>query len=468
MRSILTNFPTEDLIFHKQSGDTYKVTALVGNKIINSEDTSIPIEVDDFFERTLPNGSREYYIVTDPGFYRGKGGIPDHYQTKVKMVKRMPLIIDDKDNAIKPKIIFISHSSYDKEYVKAFVDMLFGIGLNEEDIVCSSYAGLGIPLGENIYDWLVEKFQKCDLHVLYFLSENYYDSHACLNEMGAAWAMKQKWDGILLPGFPFSKIDGCIDPRQIAISFDSDIDELNHRLGELKDDIVKDFGLRAVSNTRWEKLRNDLVKQIESIDTLMDLGHAHENKSESIVDLNPGYLGRIFDDFFEDGYHKKTDLNGNVLEEGTYKDGELVDGVIYNVVLIVTKEKPGIDRNDEFEDYEIDEEEAGSLGYIEYCEYKRIIETCDSVRYDELERVDFTCCEYGVFSGPSYLMGRTEFIARVGLKFFYVADKKVKSTSRQTEPEFINYRTLEGLLSKEAPGELERIRTINGKYIKNT
>ena len=249
MRSILASFPTEQLLFHKQTGEIFEVKALVGSTGINSEDISISIEIDDYFERILPNGSKEYYIVTDPGFHKGTPGIPDHYQTKVRMTKRRPIIIPKEE---KQKVIFISHSTYDKEYVKAFVDALFAIGLNEDDIVCSSYPGLGIPLGGKIFDWLAERFHEYDLHVLYFLSNNYFHSAASLNEMGAAWVTKQKWDAILLPGFPFSEIEGCIDSEQISISFDTDIENLNHYLGELKDDLVSEFELRPVSATRWE------------------------------------------------------------------------------------------------------------------------------------------------------------------------------------------------------------------------
>lgn len=101
----------------------------------------------------------------------------------------------------KEKIVFISHATADKKYIKVFVELLENLGLNEEEIICSSIPPYCIPLDGKVYEWLVDKFQNCDLHVIYMLSHNYYESTACLNEMGAAWAMKQKWTGILLPGF---------------------------------------------------------------------------------------------------------------------------------------------------------------------------------------------------------------------------------------------------------------------------
>lgn len=260
MRSILKNFPTEEIILHKPNEQTYVVTALVSSSSIQSEDISIPIEPNDYFERKLPSGVTEYYQVIDAGFYKGMHGIPDHYQTKVKPIKEPVQYETDVEE--RHKMIFISHSSLDKDITKAFVDLLFGIGLNEDDIVCSSYPGLGVPLRESIYEWLIQKFQEYDLHVLYFLSHNYYKSAASLNEMGAAWAMKQKWDSILLPGFSFSDISGCIDPTRIGIKLDGDPTELKHRLGELKDDMVSEFGLRTISDTRWERIRDSFISKI--------------------------------------------------------------------------------------------------------------------------------------------------------------------------------------------------------------
>ncbi len=264
MRSILSNFPTETLILHKPSGDTYKVIGLVDSSTVFSDDTSIPIETNDYFERKLPNGVIEYYKVIDAGFYKGAHGVPDNYQTKVQQIQS-PIEYPSESNN-REKMIFISHSSKDKEYTKAFVDLLFTIGLNDEDIVCSSYPGLGVPLGNSIYEWLVAKFQEYDLHVFYFLSHNYYKSAASLNEMGAAWAMKQRWDSILLPGFDYSDISGCLDTTQIGIKLDGDIDELKHRLGELKDRIVNEFALRPVSATRWERMRDTFIETISRID----------------------------------------------------------------------------------------------------------------------------------------------------------------------------------------------------------
>lgn len=259
MTSILSSFQTETIILHKTTNDTFEVTGVFGKDSIMSDNVSIPIEEGDYFERTLPNGLIEYYLVTDSGFHKGIGSISDYFQTKVKRIKKPPVL-----GQIEPKqrMILISHSSKDRCFAKAFAELLYDIGLNDDDIVCTSYPGLGVPLGKNIYDWLVKHFQEYSLHVFFLLSHNYYRSAASLNEMGAAWVLKQKWDALLLPGFDFSDISGCIDSAQIGIKLDGEIEELKHYLGELKDNLIEEFELRAISATRWEKIRDSFIGNI--------------------------------------------------------------------------------------------------------------------------------------------------------------------------------------------------------------
>ena len=175
------------------------------------------------------------------------------------------------------KMIFISHSSADKKYISAFIDLLEALGLREDEIVCSSIPPYCISFDGKIYEWLVDKFQNCQLHVIYMLSHNYYNSVASLNEMGAAWVMKQKWSAILLPGFGFNEIAGCIDQDQIGIKLDDpDIATLEFRLEELKKELTIEFNLRSMSSPLWERKRDDFLYKIVSIKKELDLLKANE------------------------------------------------------------------------------------------------------------------------------------------------------------------------------------------------
>lgn len=85
---MLDNFPTEEIKLIKKNGEIIEpVVGLVSSKSIFIEDTSIQIQEGDVFERILPNGIVEKYLVTDSGFMRGMGGhMKDHYQTKVEKI----------------------------------------------------------------------------------------------------------------------------------------------------------------------------------------------------------------------------------------------------------------------------------------------------------------------------------------------------------------------------------------------
>lgn len=174
--------------------------------------------------------------------------------------------VEEENKMDKPHKLFISHSSKDADYVEEFVNLLEILGLRDEEIICSSVPPYCIPLGNKVYEWLVNEFQNSDLHVIYFFSKDYYSSAASLNEMGAAWAMKHKWTGVLLPGFHFNQLDGCIDKTQIVIKLDdSDIRTLKYRLGEFKDELTKEFNLRPMSETTWERQRDGFLDRIATI-----------------------------------------------------------------------------------------------------------------------------------------------------------------------------------------------------------
>ena len=164
----------------------------------------------------------------------------------------------------KPNKLFISHSSKDKEYLEALVDLLERIGMPADDIVCTSVTGCRIPNDENIYDWLRAQFTDCNLRVLYVLSKNYYDSPACLNEMGAAWVTKKTETIMLLPDFDYGDIKGCVDPRKIGIKLDGDEEELRNRLDELKDALKTEYDLK-INGARWESHRQNFIKKVRVI-----------------------------------------------------------------------------------------------------------------------------------------------------------------------------------------------------------
>lgn len=116
------------------------------------------------------------------------------------------------------KKIFISHASKNKNYGEKLVDLLREIGLKENEIIFTSNPAYGIPVGQNIFSWLKSQITEKPF-VIYLLSEEYYKSVACLNEMGAAWIIENKHAAIFTPNFDLSSKEfrsGALDPNEIG------------------------------------------------------------------------------------------------------------------------------------------------------------------------------------------------------------------------------------------------------------
>lgn len=119
--------------------------------------------------------------------------------------------------------IFISHSSKNRNLGNALVNLLTGVGVKDDEIIFTSNDAYGIPIGQSIFNWLKSRISEKP-HVLYLLSPEYYQSVACLNEMGAAWVVENKRTMIFTPEFNLSSpefLNGAIDPREIGFYIDN-------------------------------------------------------------------------------------------------------------------------------------------------------------------------------------------------------------------------------------------------------
>ncbi len=168
----------------------------------------------------------------------------------------------DYDNKKYDKI-FISHSSLDKKIVKAFVELLEDIKLGADEIFCSSLAEYGIPLGENIADAIKTEFSDKRILVIFMLSDNYYSSAMCLNEMGAAWVLKKDYRSVLLPGYEYKSIKGAIDAGKIGIKLDDDKSEVQNRLIELRNQIQEGFNLQKLDERTWNRKQAGFMKKVK-------------------------------------------------------------------------------------------------------------------------------------------------------------------------------------------------------------
>lgn len=162
----------------------------------------------------------------------------------------------------KTPLLFISHSSENEDIATALVEMLRTIGFTNKNLFCSSVPGFDIKEGEDIYDCLRSKFEQHDVFVIFLLSEQYYGSPACLNEMGAAWALRTQYSTFVLPGFEIPNIKGAINPRQMAIDL-KDAKRVRGKISQLKDRLIDYFHLpETEDDTIWEEDRNKFIERV--------------------------------------------------------------------------------------------------------------------------------------------------------------------------------------------------------------
>ena len=126
----------------------------------------------------------------------------------------------DLDNTTcSDSIIFISHSSSDILYGNALKKFITGLGVKREQLIYTSHPMHKIPLDANIFDYLRKNINK-KIFMIFLFSDNYFNSPACLNEMGAAWVIQNDYTSIFTPNFDFEnpKYLGCaIDIRKMGI-----------------------------------------------------------------------------------------------------------------------------------------------------------------------------------------------------------------------------------------------------------
>lgn len=153
-----------------------------------------------------------------------------------------------------PKRIFISHSSKDKTSVDAFVDKILrlGIGISPEEIFCTSLEDLRIRNGEDIRRHIHENILGCEYAFL-LISDNYFKSAICQNELGAVWVSDAKVKIYTFPNVEIPKAIGWLCEPQVAESL-SDEHALDRLFEEMKNDFSLSTSLATFSKQRAEFL----------------------------------------------------------------------------------------------------------------------------------------------------------------------------------------------------------------------
>lgn len=162
------------------------------------------------------------------------------------------------NSTLKKKKIFISHASKDKVFIQAFVDdiLQLGIGIDANDIFCTSIEDMAIKNGEEIRKHIQQNIRNVDFAFL-MISKNYRASEICLNEMGAVWAYDNNVKLYLLPDANFDDI-GWLCNTRIAEKINDSI-----ALDALHEQLQQHYSLQDTSIRSWSRQREKFLQEIK-------------------------------------------------------------------------------------------------------------------------------------------------------------------------------------------------------------
>lgn len=313
--------------------------------------------------------------------------------------------------------IFISHRTTDSGIADMIKDFLVNTGIPNDKIFCSSLPGNDV--GERIAPEVKAHLQKSAINIL-LLSRDYYASAYCLNEAGIAWYLE---DALAIP-FGLPEIDhtnmyGFLNADYKLRRVDNEDD-----IAYLYDEAQQHLSTNSVSHStitrETRKLKDRYAKYLSERPTAPETVDSDEADG---IDYD--------DEVWEDGYHQVKNGDGKIVKEGIFADGELIDGIEYNVILQVWKGK---------EDHK------------------------EAVPLNKLEEKSWPHSECGQYDDFLMWMLNNREIINAQLPFFYVVDKKVKPEGKLIKTTFTNFRTLESVLSENDPDELDYIKTGVSKY----
>lgn len=170
-----------------------------------------------------------------------------------------PTMALEPDGVLLP-LVFISHASENIGIIREFIDLILknGLGLSDENIVCTSLEWTTVSLGDNIPAYIHKNIEQSSV-VLSMVSQAYKDSKPCQNEVGAAWALKRKPISIILPDADFSELGWLVNLDKAGRIDDADF--LNH----LQVDLCNRLGIQAKTALHWSPCVKRFLENIKKV-----------------------------------------------------------------------------------------------------------------------------------------------------------------------------------------------------------
>lgn len=222
-------------------------------------------EINSWYNQEWPEISSDEYILNSQEHERNMRIIKEIIEgiDNCNLEVTNQLIIEESKD--QEPIILLSHSSTDKKYGDALEKLLSKIGIKNEQLIYTSHSLHKIPFGKNIYDYLRKSFDK-KIFVIVLWSNEYLESPACMNELGALWVKQTDYSNIYVPSFDFKnpKYFNCaVDKNKMGAILDGS-DFCKTSIIELKNQLVELFEL-DVEEKQWIYVLDQFIKDISEL-----------------------------------------------------------------------------------------------------------------------------------------------------------------------------------------------------------
>lgn len=178
--------------------------------------------------------------------------------------------------------VFISHAAKDESLVEDLADLLHvGIGVQPDDIFCSSLPGMSIPTGEAFVQYIKSQIAHPKL-VLLIVSEEFLKSAFCQNEVGASWGLDLPMWPLLVPPVVYSDVRGVLADAQLKKIEDKE------SLNDLRDDLIKILKLQPYRTSHWERKRDRFLAKLPESTIGKSPSVAPDEPSEAVVVASSG------------------------------------------------------------------------------------------------------------------------------------------------------------------------------------
>lgn len=218
-------------------------------------------------------GSENIVLGKDlPDDSKGTVRFTSHQIAGVSGVTILPDIKKTEVDPIPSRNIFISHSSRNVDVAVQLQSFLVNMGLDRNDVFCSSIPGQGIEDGEQINTTIFQKIDTAS-QIIFLISQDFIASSYCMEELGVGWYRSVKENikcyFLVLPDASLNDIHGFINKNIVKFTILSE--DKREDLSTLVECICEHYGanipkhsaITVEENQFWRNTKTIFSEMIE-------------------------------------------------------------------------------------------------------------------------------------------------------------------------------------------------------------